>query len=139
MIELTVTRTLNASSDKVWAILGDFGNLSWVPGPEKVEVIGSGIGMIRRLYMSGMAPFDEILQSLSADQKTFSYTVPQNTFIPFDNYNADVTVSEVTDSTSQVIWHCTLDSGDMPEADAKSMMKATFEMMLNALADTVEN
>ncbi len=51
MVELTVTRTLKSNADKVWAILGDFGNLSWVPGPDKVEVIGSGAGMIRRIYM----------------------------------------------------------------------------------------
>ncbi len=139
MVELTVTRKLNANADKVWAILGDFGNLSWVPGPDKVEVIGSGAGMIRRLYISGMDPFDEVLQSLHAQQKTFTYSIPKNAVIPFDNYVADVTVSAAADSTSQVTWHCTFDNGDMPEADAKSMLEGSYHMMLDALATTVEN
>ncbi|MGI9295591.1 MAG: SRPBCC family protein, partial [Pseudomonadales bacterium] len=56
MVEVTVTRELHANVDKVWGILGDFGNLSWVPGPEKVDVIGSGQGMIRRLHVAGMEP-----------------------------------------------------------------------------------
>lgn len=139
MIELSVTRILNASADKVWAVLSNFGDLSWVPGPDKVEVIGSGVGMIRRIYMGGTDPFDEVLQSLSADQKTVTYSIPKNAFVPFDNYTAAVTVLETTDSTSQVIWRCTLDSGHMPETDAKDLMRTTYDMMLNALADRVEN
>ncbi len=133
MTELNVTRKLNANADKVWAILGDFGNLSWVPGPEKVEVIGTGAGMIRRLYMSGMDPFDEVLHTLDASQKTFSYTIPKNAVIPFDNYIADVTVAADADNTSQVIWHCTFDNGDVPEATAKGMLEGSYNMMLDAL------
>lgn len=138
MLEVTVMRELNADANEVWAILGDFGNLSWVPGPEKVEVIGSGEGMIRRLHISGMEPFDEVLQSLDADQKTFSYAIPKNAVIPFDNYIADVTVAAGAGTTSQVVWHCTLDNGDVPEADANSMMEGSYNMMLDALANAVE-
>ncbi|MGI9284612.1 MAG: SRPBCC family protein [Pseudomonadales bacterium] len=138
MVEVTVTRELNAEAEKVWAILGDFGNLFWVPGPEKVDVIGSGEGMIRRLHITGMEPFDEVLQSLDADQKTFTYAIPKNAVIPFDNYIADVTVSAGADNTSQVVWHCTLDNGDVPETDAKSMIEGSYTMMLDALASNVE-
>lgn len=139
MVELTITRKINANADKVWAIIGDFGNLSWLPGPDKVEVIGNDAGMIRRLLVSGMDPFDELLSARDAEQKTFTYTIAKNTVIPFHNYVADVTVSAGTASTAQVTWHCDFDNGDIPEADAKSMLEGSYHMLLDALAVAIES
>ena len=138
MVELTVIRNISASLDAVWAVLDDYGNLSWIPGADNVEVIGEGVGMTRRLHMPGLdSPIDETLTAKDNSAKTFSYTIPKNAVIPFDDYNATVSVMG-DDGTATVNWYCSFDEGDVPEADAKSMIEGSYTMMLDALADKLE-
>ena len=138
MVELTVIRNISASVDAVWAVLDDYGNLSWIPGADNVEVIGEGVGMTRRLHMPGLdSPIDETLIAKDIAAKTFSYTIPKNAVIPFDDYNATVSVTGDTGSAT-VNWYCCFDQGDVPEADAKSMIEGSYSMMLDALADKLE-
>jgi hypothetical protein len=94
MIDLTVTRNINADIDEVWAVLAHFGDLSWVPGSHRVEAIGSGVGMTRRIHMPGMPPIDEKLLSLDNAAHTLSYEIPPHEVIPFTDYLADIRVSE---------------------------------------------
>lgn len=138
MMEIKVTRQMQAEPKAVWDIIGDFGNLSWVPGPEKVEVIGSGVGMIRRLTMAGMDPFDEVLQSMDARNMTLSYVIPKNDIVPFDDYVADITVSAAGDGGCEIVWHSCFDNGEIPEAQARRMLQGSYDMMLDALASRVE-
>ncbi len=135
MVDLTVTREINASTADVWAVLDDFGNLSWVPGTDNVEVIGEGAGMTRRLLIPGLDPIDEVLKSKDVAAKTFSYTIPKNSVIPFDDYQANVSVVSNGSNGAKVVWHCTFDEGDMAEADAEKMISGSYSMMLDALAD----
>ncbi len=138
MVELTVVRNIGASVDAVWAVLDDYGNLSWIPGADNVEVIGEGVGMTRRLHMPGLdSPIDETLTAKDSAAKTFSYTIPKNAVIPFDDYNATVSVTGDTGSAT-VNWYCSFDRGDVPEGDAKSMIEGSYTMMLDALADKLE-
>lgn len=138
MVELTVTRDIGASADVVWAVLDDYGNLEWVPGADNVDVIGEGVGMIRRLHIPGIdTPIDEILKSKDAGAKTFSYTIPKNAVIPFDDYQANVSVSGDANKAT-VVWHCTFGEGDMAEADAEGMISGSYSMMLDALAEKLE-
>ncbi|MEE3239785.1 MAG: SRPBCC family protein [Pseudomonadota bacterium] len=138
MVELTVIRNIGASVDAVWAVLDDYGNLSWIPGADNVEVIGEGVGMTRRLHMPGLdSPIDETLTAKDIAAKTFSYTIPKNAVIPFDDYNATVSVTGDTGSAT-VNWYCSFDQGDVPEEDAKSMIEGSYTMMLDALADKLE-
>ena len=58
MVEVHVARDLDFPAATVWALLEDFGDISWAPGIDRIEVIGEGIGMIRRLHMQGMDPID---------------------------------------------------------------------------------
>lgn len=138
MVELNVIRKISATLDSVWAVLDDYGNLSWIPGADNVEVIGEGVGMTRRLHMPGLeSPIDEILTAKDVANKSFSYTIPKNAVIPFDDYNATVTVTGDEDSAT-VNWFCSFDEGEVPEADAKTMIEGSYTMMLDALAAKLE-
>lgn len=133
MVEVTVVKTIAANVDSVWAMLDDFGNMEWVPGADNVEVIGEGVGMTRRLHIPGIdTPIDEILSAKDVAAKTFSYTIPKNAVIPFDNYKADISVSG-DDASATVNWYCSFEQGDMPEKDAKEMINGSYTMMLDAL------
>ncbi len=138
MVDLTVTKTIAASVDAVWGVLDDFGNMEWVPGADNVEVIGEGVGMTRRLHIPGLdTPIDEILSAKDVAAKTFSYTIPKNDVIPFDDYKANIAVTGDA-SSATVNWNCTFDEGGMAENDAKAMISGSYENMLNALAAKLE-
>lgn len=138
MVELEVVRNINASTESVWQILGDYGNLSWVPGADNVEVEGEGIGMIRRLFIPGVdTPIEEVLTAKNESANTFSYRIPKNDVIPFDDYTADVSVDS-TKEGSTVVWKCSFDEGQMAQADAKDMIGGSYKMMLDALAEKLE-
>lgn len=138
MVDLTVTKTIAASVDAVWDVLDDFGNMEWVPGAENVEVIGEGVGMTRRLHIPGIdTPIDEILSAKDVAAKTFSYTIPKNDVIPFDDYSANIAVTGDAASAT-VNWNCTFDEGGMPAKDAEAMISGSYDNMLNALAAKLE-
>lgn len=136
MAKATVTRELNVGVDKVWAVLGDFGNLSWVEGPDKVESIGEGPGHIRRLFMTGLDPFDEILEAIDHAARSLTYIIPKNDVIPFDNYRSTVSVSG-DDNSCTINWTCEMDEGDMPEADAEKFIEGNYNMLVDFLEKEV--
>ena len=51
MIEVDVVKELDAPVSKVWEMLENFGNLDWYPGWDRIEVLGSGVGMTRREFL----------------------------------------------------------------------------------------
>src|SRR5262249_36028621 len=49
MATARVTRTLDVPAATLWKLVAAFGDTSWLPGPPKVELVGSGPGMERRI------------------------------------------------------------------------------------------
>ena len=71
MDKATVTETIdvNASPDKAWALVGDFGGLvGWFPAVTKSTVEGSGVGALRHLTMPDGNQLTERQQALWIDE-----------------------------------------------------------------------
>jgi len=137
-VEVKIVRELDAPVDALWAVLGKFGDLSWVPGPEKVEVIGSGPGMRRRLYMPGGAePFDEVLVAQDDQAKKFVYDIPKCAMIPFDDYRAEVSLTALGNHRARLVWESRFDNGSTPADQARAMIEGAYNMMIDALAARV--
>ncbi|MGB1907112.1 MAG: SRPBCC family protein, partial [Spongiibacter sp.] len=77
MIEVHVTRQWNIPASQVWALVADFGDISWADGIDRVEVVGEGVGMARHIYMGDMPPIEEVLTSQNPEEMTFSYDIPR--------------------------------------------------------------
>ena len=133
MVEVMVTREIAADIDKIWAILENFGDLSWIPGADNVEVSGEGVGMTRHIIMPGIPPINETLESLDSENKTLSYSIPKNAIIPFDNYVADVALTALDSGNTLVNWHCSFDEGDMPAAEARAAIEGNYAMIIDGL------
>lgn len=133
MVELEVTRDIEAPVDTVWPILEDYGDISWVGSDFLVEVIGEGIGMIRRITMGDAPPIDEVLTSQDAEAKTFGYEIPKSELFPFGDYAAFVRLEE-SGAGTRVIWRCQFDEGQLPADDARKMMEDNYKMLLDGLA-----
>ncbi len=135
MVEVKLERDLEFPAARVWAVLEDYGNMEWVMGPPKVEVIGEGIGMIRRVLMDGMDPIDEVLEEMDPDNMTFAYSIPRGLPLPLEDYRSTARVEEKSDGTARVHWSCQCRPTDpnMSEADTESLIQGTYNAMLDAL------
>ena len=40
MVKVSIEREFEVRAEKLWAILANFGDISWIPGIEKVELEG---------------------------------------------------------------------------------------------------
>jgi len=133
-VEVNVSRELDSTPGQVWAVLGNFGDMSWTEGTERVEVVGSGIGMIRRIFMNGMEPIDEVLESMDDAAHTFSYSIPRGLPMPVTDYLADVRVVALDGDRSRVDWHATaLPTGGVSAADASAILHGAYGQLLGWL------
>lgn len=104
-------------------------------GPPKVEVIGSGIGMIRRVLMPGMEPIDEVLESQDPATMSYSYTIPRGLPLPLTDYRSSARVEALPDGSARVHWscECTPTDASMTAAATEKLMQATYNSLLDAL------
>ena len=134
MTSILIEKDMDYPVEKVWAILGDFGNLSWVEGPERIEVIGDGVGMTRRVHMAGIDPINEVLETMDEPNLSFSYSIP-NMPMPVTDYLASVKVEGQGESSTKIYWSCTCTPTDsnMVEADVEAMLTDTYQQLLGWL------
>lgn len=136
MAGISFERELPFAAATVWAVLEDFGNMAWA-GVKQVEVIGSGIGMTRRLHMDGMDPIDEVLESQDPATMSFSYSIPRGIPLPVTDYLASARIESIDEGRCRAHWSCTCTPTDatMDEAQLEEMLHGTYTLLL----DMVEN
>jgi hypothetical protein len=130
MAQHTVTQKVDASPDAVWAILSEFGDVSWIPPAGQVDVEGSGPGMRRHIHGTGDKPVVERLVALEPDRRVFSYSIDENNPIPTSTYLAMVTVGASGDGT-EVTWKVDY---DLAEGASDDEVRGTIELIYGVMA-----
>lgn len=130
MAEVLLQRDYEFSAETVWALLSDFGNISWAPGMDKVEVIGEGPGMIRRIFMPGMDPIDEVLQDMDHASMSFTYTIPSGIPMPVTDYKAGPTVVPTGADSCRVDWRGSATPVGVSDDEAAEIIKGFYTMLL---------
>jgi hypothetical protein len=105
--KVRITHELATSADALWAILGDFTDLSWVPAVPRCEMDGEGVGMVRHMYLDENFVIDERLEALDDERRTISYSIPQNNPLPVADYLATMTIHERDPQRCELEWSCT--------------------------------
>jgi hypothetical protein len=137
MAKIQVSRDFNHSAAVVWALLDDFGDISWAPGIDKIEVIGEGIGMIRRLHLKGMEPIDEQLSFKDAANMSFGYDIPTGIPLPMTDYSAKAQVTAIDDSHCHVDWYGQATPVGCSDDEAEQILKSTYDMLLQWVDDAL--
>ena len=91
---------INAPPAKVWAVIGNFQDMSWLPPVSKTEGDkGNAIEATRRLTLADGATVDEELYKFDADKMTYSYriTAVDVKVLPVTNYSSTLTVTPSAD------------------------------------------
>jgi len=96
-----------APPEKVWAVVGDFGDAGWMPGNERTEAQGGLVPDVatRRRFLAGGGAIDERLVQYDAGAMSLRY-IMENVDIkvlPVGNLSATLTVRGV-EGGSRVEW-----------------------------------
>ena len=135
IITVAVTDIVPASIDRVWPVLEDFGNItSWVPGIDKVEVIGEGVGMIRRIHVEGLEQaIDEKLTYMNASEFSFSYAIPQGLPLPLSEYSASARLKPLDNDSCEVCWQSNCIADGVSQQEAEAMIESTYQQLIDWL------
>lgn len=139
MIDLTVQRELPVSADKAWALISDFGDISWAPGMDKVEVTGEGPGMVRAIHMPGDAPpIEERLEKLDQQNRLMEYTIPGGIPMPVSDYRAAAKVVPLTEDRCRVDWSCRAKEEGVSPQEAEAMVAGFYNQLLDWIAEELQ-
>ena len=138
MIEVQTEREYEFGADDVWAVIADFGNVSWIPGIEKVDLEGEGVGMIRHLTVPEYPQLHERLDAIDHDEKVLEYSIPAVEYIGVKNYGARAQVIELGPGRCRVLWSCKAEAEGTPEAEARDKVRAFYQAMLGWIGDYLE-
>jgi hypothetical protein len=105
--KVRVTHELATSADALWKILGDFADLSWVPTVHHCVFEGTGVGMLRYMYLDETYAIVERLDALDAARRTITYSIPENNPLPVADYRATMTIHERDPQRCELEWSCT--------------------------------
>jgi hypothetical protein len=135
---LTVHSSLEveAPAETVWPIIENFGDISWAPGIERVEIVGEGIGMARMIYMPGMEAIEERLTAMEPDIMRVSYAIPRGLPMPLTDYTASGQVTALPGGRCRLDWRGEAELGEgVTEQEAKDILSGTYDMLMGWIAE----
>ena len=138
MSTVEVRDELHAPVERVWELLSDFGNIErWNPYPQRVEVRGEGIGMVRTVTARDGQTADEVLFSCDPERHVMSYSVvPASTGAGFALTTQLTTTIELSGDAggrTTVTWQAQSD-GDMDDG-LRGALAAALRLRIDALAE----
>ncbi|MBW2386601.1 MAG: SRPBCC family protein [Deltaproteobacteria bacterium] len=138
MVEVNIEREYEFAADVVWDVIADFGNVSWVPGIEKVELEGKGVGMIRHLTVPVFPQLHERLDAIDAQEKVLEYSIPAVEYIKVEKYSARAQVVDLGPGRCRVLWSCRAEAVGASEEEASDKTRAFYAAMLGWINDYLE-
>ena len=123
---------INAPADKVWAMVGNFQDGSWIPVVEKTEGKGGNeVKATRTLTLKGGATVEEELAKYDAEKKTLMYRITKVDVktLPVNDYSSTIKVEDAGGGKSKVAWDGAFYRGYMnndppPELNDEASKKA---------------
>lgn len=138
---------INAPADKVWAKVGQFGDMSWHPAIAKTEVVegtATEAGAKRVLTLKDGGHVNETLTSYDAGTTTLKYEITDSV-LPVREYGATIKVEAAGDKTI-VTWRTMFKRKDpakpgaagQDDAAAKAAVEGILKSGLQQLKRSLE-
>ena len=141
MIEqYSAAELIDASVDRVWTLLADFGNKDVVKGfCRAVRVVGSGRGAIRTFELfedAGGGAVSERIEQFDSERYYFSYRVFDSGPLPFVDYVGSIRLSLAGPERCVIIYHAEfMPLGDFPPALGLQMTQQNFKFLVARLRE----
>ncbi|MFV8243514.1 SRPBCC family protein [Mycolicibacterium peregrinum] len=137
MASISLSRTVNASPDAVWDLIGGFDTLpDWLPFiPSSVSERG---GRVRRLTSADGGTIVEMLTAFDAQRRSYSYTILEAPF-PVSAYESTIRVHAVPGQAdvAEVQWSGRFAPDGVSDAEVEELFAGIYRDGLDALAVTV--
>ena len=134
--DVSVSKNLALPRAKVFAALADFGGVKKILGDavSSCELVGSGIGSIRKIKLAAGGGVDERLEVLH-DNTVFAYSIIANhDGLPVDNYFAVVTLADDGKGGTHATWSSNWVAKGAPAADIKAALEGLYNALLDGIA-----
>lgn len=138
---------VNAPADKVWAIMGKFGEMGWHPAIAKTEITGGKegeVGATRVLTLKDGGKINETLTSYDAVGMTIKYEITESV-LPVRDYSATLLLQSAGGKTT-VVWRSMFKRQDpsnpakagQDDKTAKDTITGIFKSGLEAIKKAAE-
>ena len=126
MASVKISDRINASADKVWDLIGDFGGIErYSKGFKSVTCVGAGVGAIRTITLPNDAQIQERCELLDAARRTLDYSIIAGA-LPLTGYLARIQLSEDGDGT-RIEWSSSFEPKGIPEAQGIAMVEGIYK------------
>ena len=138
--------TLKAAPAQVWAVVQNFGDMSWVPPVKNTTATqGNTPGSVRTIDLGG-PKLVETLRGYDAGSMSYHYTIDDTAAnkatLPVSNYSSTLQVQPGADGGSVVNWSGTFQRADtsdtpkagMDDATAQTAVKGVYQAGFAGLA-----
>ncbi len=141
--KVEITTTIDAPAAKVWAVVSNFQDLSWLAPVAKVEGTGDSTPNVakRTITLKNNEIIKESLEKLEADKMLVFYRMdePNLKALPVANYSSRITVKDTGDGKSSVTWWGAFYRGyenndPPPELSDEAAVKAVTDLYTVGLA-----
>lgn len=137
MASISVSRTVEASPEAVWDLIGGFNTLpDWLPFvPSSVPEQG---GRVRRLTSADGGTIVEMLTAFDAQRRSYSYTILQAPF-PVSAYESTLQVHEIPGrpDAAEVQWSGRFTPDGVSDAEVEDLFGGIYRGGLEALDATL--
>ncbi len=133
MANVSMTTTINASSEAVWKTISDFNGLpKFVAAVTKSTMEGSGVGALRTLTLPDGAQIIEKLESLDEQAKALSYSIVSGP-LPVEGYVSTMKVKELAENLCELEWSSVFEPKGVQENEAKETIEGIYSMGFDGL------
>jgi hypothetical protein len=131
-MKVHVDERIDVSAEVAWPVISDFAALEGLAKQATMVVEGSGVGAIRTLTDAGGGKIQERLDSLDPQQRTFSYSVINESTapIPFTNYRAMVALRALDAHSCSIHWSGECEPRGISEAKLRPMIEEMYRAVI---------
>ena len=136
MGKVTVEKKLNVETGALWALIRDFGDVSWMPGGNDIARIeGEGVGMVRIIQNPAGGDIHERLEAVDDDAQSIHYTIPVGVPFPVTGYRSTMAVSD-DGGKGRLVWSCEFQPDGVTEAEAEGAIEQMYGVMMGWIEET---
>ncbi|MFU8762947.1 MAG: SRPBCC family protein [Haliea sp.] len=140
MTTIEAQHDFRAPPQTLWDLIADFGNIeAWWPAGgavniERVELEGTGIGMVRHIYNEGMpAPVSERLDHLDPAALVWRLSIVGTKPAGLLQYQATGRITALDDGGSRVEYLGEFEAEAGGESQAREFLQGAYALMFNGL------
>lgn len=130
---VVTTALIDASIDKVWAVISDFANLrNWHPLVKNCVTTGSGEGAVRRVEFEGWW-VSETLIKLDNDQHSLAYLVTESSRPETIGACGTMKLTALGPEQTRIDWRTQQALGNPLEAELDAQLGSYYPQRMNHL------